>query len=82
MSGELIGVVVVVWLISAFVTVGSWTAYFQAQFPQYAEEMFRKDFATGCLFGLMFGPVALFVEVFTSGFFEHGLQYRRRKRKP
>jgi len=63
-------------LICAALFAGIFFAYFQAKFPSIAEEGRREDLGCAWGMGLLFGPVALIVGIFMSGFMEHGVRWR------
>ena len=63
-------------LICAALFAGIFFAYFQAKFPNIAEEDRREDLGQAWGMGLLFGPISLIVEIFMSGFVEHGVRWR------
>lgn len=64
--------VITIWLICGLGAAGLYFAYFQGEYPNSAKDDYRKDLADGFLFGLIFGPIALLVGFFRSGFAQHG----------
>jgi len=64
--------IIVGWLICAVLTAGMWFAEFQGKFPEVAQKNRRSDLGEAILIGLVFGPLGLVAEFFTSGFAEHG----------
>jgi hypothetical protein len=68
------------WIVCGVLSAGIDVAYFQQKFPSLAS--YRKDLGFALLMGLIFGPIALMVSFFTSGFCEHGWYLRYREPKP
>lgn len=65
---DVIGVCIAVWIVSAIGAAGLFFAYFQGKYGGDPDE----DLAMGLLFGLIGGPVTLFVAFFMSAFGKHG----------
>ena len=51
-------------------------AYFQGKYPTLAEEGYRSDLGFAYGLGLLFGPLALLVSVFMSGFAQYGVKFK------
>lgn len=62
------------------VTYGSLLAYMQSIWmPEERDAYFRRDMGICALFALL--PPAWFLHPFITGFYEHGLQFTRRRNK-
>jgi hypothetical protein len=72
MSIEWAAFMAFVWLVSGFLSSGVFYAHFQRKFPSIADDNRREDAAAGVFFGLVFGPIGLFLSLFLSGFLKHG----------
>ena len=51
-------------------------AWFQGKWPELAERYRQEDLGNAWLGGLLFGPISLGVEIFTSGFAKYGLRWK------
>lgn len=74
MTGWVI-VTAILWLLCGILSAGIDIAYFAAAYPTLKQ--YRKDLGEALLCGLIFGPLALFVSFFYSGFCEHGIRWRK-----
>jgi hypothetical protein len=64
------------WIAPSPITAGICFAYFQAKFPSIAKQDRREDLGFAWFLALLSGPVGLVVELFMSGFAEHGWRLR------
>ena len=64
---------IVAWLICATIAASITLGYFQNKWPFLAKEQYRGDLSKVWFLGLFFGPVALVVSFFLSGFCQYGL---------
>jgi hypothetical protein len=68
---------VVGWIVCGAFAYAIRFAYFQRKYPTLAQKDRRiDDMGAAMLFGLIFGPIALVIELFSSGFAEYGLKWR------
>jgi len=64
MAFEMIYFIIFAWLICGVLFWGMWFAYFQGKFPEIADEDYRENLGLAVFFGLIFGPLGLFVWFF------------------
>ena len=64
---------IVAWLVCAIIAASIALGHFQNKYPRIAKEYYRSDLSVAWFFGLFFGPVALVVSFFLSGFCQYGL---------
>ena len=64
---------IVAWLVCATIAASIALGHFQNKYPRTAKENYRSDLSMAWFFGLFFGPVALAVSFFLSGFCQYGL---------
>ena len=64
---------IVAWLVCAIIAASITLGHFQNKYPRIAKEDYRSDLYEAWFFGLFFGPVALAVSFFLSGFCQYGL---------
>jgi len=67
----IVALIVVGWLVCAFVATGITVAFFQGTFPQISKDSYREDLGRAILCALVFGPVWLFISLFLSGFCQY-----------
>lgn len=65
-------IIVSVWYFSAVLAAGFILADTQAKYPRLAEEFYRNDLGFSWLLALTAGPIALFLSIFMTGFYQHG----------
>lgn len=59
---------IVAWLVCATIAASIALRHFQNKYPRAAKEDYRSDLSWAWFFGLFFGPVALVISFFLSGF--------------
>ena len=64
---------IVAWLVCAIITASIALGHFQGKYPRTEKENYRSDLSGAWFFGLFFGPVALVISFFLSGFCQYGL---------
>lgn len=64
---------VAAWLVCAIIASSIALRHFQNKYPRTTKEDYRSDLSFAWFFGLLFGPVALVVSFFLSGFCQYGL---------
>lgn len=62
------------WIVCGIFAAGGLFATMQGDFS--SDESTREDLGVALLIGLAFGPVALVLSIFLSGFYEHGWRLR------
>lgn len=64
--------IVIGWFVCAVLTAGVELADAQGKYPRFAEAHYRDDLGSSWFIGLFFGPLALILSVFMTGFYQHG----------
>lgn len=64
---------IVAWLVCATIAASIALGHFQNKYHRTAKEAYRSDLSFAWFSGLLFGPVALVLSFFFSGFCQYGL---------
>lgn len=69
----ILAMVVLVWLLCSILSTSITLGYFQEEYKEIAKSTYRTDLGTAWFMGLAYGPFALVLSFFLSGFIQHGL---------
>lgn len=64
---------IISWFVCATIAASIALGHFQNKYPSIAKGNYRSDLSEAWFFSLLFGPVALAVSFFLSGFCQYGL---------
>jgi hypothetical protein len=63
---------ILIWIVCAIYSIGTNFAHVQGKYPRFADEDWEKNLGISILFGLLFGPVSVFISLIRSGYNEYG----------